>query len=164
MIISLQTGIKYIFGTAFDESHKEIEEKDLHHEHQGPDNLHDIPDRSHGLKHEHIIDKMHGKVSRDGPKPFGWVDTHPLDGGVVPPKVVHVEPFFMDTTLVTNKQFAKFVRATYYETEAEQFGWSFVLASFLPKSEVTEVDVDPEAEHWVAVNGAYWRAPEGPGT
>lgn len=106
---------------------------------------------------------MHGKVNRDGPKPFGWVDTHPLDGGVVPPKVVHVDPFFMDTTPVTNKQFAKFVRATYYETEAEQFGWSFVLASFLPKSEITEVDVDPEAEHWVAVNGAYWRAPEGPG-
>ena len=23
-------------------------------------------------------------------------------------------------------------------------------------------DNDPEAEHWIAVDGAYWRRPEGP--
>jgi len=71
---------------------------------------------------------------------------HPLDGGVTPPKVVHVESFFMDEAPVTNKEFGKFVRSTYYETEAEHFGWSFVLSSFLPKAEMLEsADVDPEA-------------------
>jgi len=159
-------GIKYIFGTGFDETHKEIEERDLHHDHYGANTLHDLADRAHGLIHEKIPkEKLHRPINPDGPKPFGWVDTHPLDGGVVPPKVVHVDPFFMDETPVTNKQFAKFVRATYYETEAEQFGWSFVLASFLPKAlQDKEVDVDPDAEQWVAVDGAYWRNPEGPGS
>ncbi|KAK1746397.1 formylglycine-generating enzyme [Skeletonema marinoi] len=71
----------------------------------------------------------------------------------------------MDVAPVTNKEFGKFVRATYYETEAEKFGWSFVLSSFLPNAEnLHEAEVDPEAEDWVAVDGAYWRNPEGPGT
>ena len=66
---------------------------------------------------------------------------------------------------MTNKQFGKFVRSTYYETEAEHFGWSFVLESFLPTSSSSSEpynEVDPEAEHWVAVEGAHWRRPEGP--
>ena len=164
----VDNGIKYIFGTSFDETHRDIEEEDLHHERYGADITRDIADRAHGTKtrEEVLKERRHGKVDADGgPKPFGHVDTHPLDGGVVPPKVVHVDPFFMDEAPVTNKEFAKFVRATYYETEAEQFGWSFVLKSFLPKAEMLETaDVDPEAEDWVAVDGAYWRAPEGPGT
>jgi len=163
----VDNGIKYIFGTGFDESHKEIEEADLHHERYGPDAFHDVADRSHQKTREEVLrERRHGKVEAGMmPKPFGHVDTHPLDGGVMPPKVVHVDPFFLDEKPVTNKEFGKFVRATYYETEAEQFGWSFVLSSFLPKAEMLDgADVDPEAEHWVAVDGAYWRAPEGPGT
>eukprot|EP00536_Pseudo-nitzschia_multiseries_P014255 jgi/Psemu1/214198/e_gw1.678.35.1 len=105
------------------------------------------------------------------PKPFGHVDVHPLDGGVVPPKVVHVDPFFLDETLVTNTDFGKFVRATYYETEAEKYGWSFVLETMAMELELEhddgngngdDPDADPEAEHWIAVDGAYWRRPEGP--
>ena len=47
---------------------------------------------------------------------------------------------------MTNKEFGKFVRATYYETEAEKFGWSFVLSSFLPNADQLETaEVDPEA-------------------
>jgi len=157
-------GVKYIFGTGFDETHKEIEEKDLlHHPTHA---LHDLADRGHGTKtrEEVLKERRHGKV-RDKPLPFGYVETHPLDGGVMPPKVVQVDPFFMDRTLVTNKEFGKFVRSTYYETEAEQFGWSFVLSSFLAEKSILEKsDVDPEAEHWVAVDGAYWRNPEGPGS
>lgn len=137
----VDNGIKYIFGTSFDETHRDIEEEDLHHERSGADITGDIADRAHGTKtrEEVLKERRHGKVDADGgPKPFGYVDTHPLDGGVVPPKVVHVDPFFMDDAPVTNKEFAKFVRATYYETEAEQFGWSFVLKSFLPKAEMLE--------------------------
>ena len=165
----VDNGVKYIYGTGFDETHKEIEEQDLHHynEHYGPDSEHDIADRAHGKTREQVMhEKRAGKIDLSkGPKPFGWFEEHPLDGGMVPPKVVRVDPFFIDEALVTNKEFGKFVRATYYETEAEKFGWSFVLSSFLPNAEdVHEAEVDPVAEDWVAVDGAYWRAPEGPGT
>lgn len=152
-------GIKYIFGTSFDESHKLIEEKDLllHNQHNHD---HDMP-----KSREEIMRERHGQVNPDGPKPFGHVDTHELDGGVTPPKVVHVDPFFLDEALVTNKEFGIFVRSVYYKTEAEHYGWSFVLSSFLPNAEeLHKMEKDPEAEHWVAVNGAYWREPEGPGS
>ncbi len=155
-------GIKYIFGTGFDETHKEIEEKDLHlheDEHYGTES--DMPK----TREQVLRERRHGKLSEEGPKPFGHVDVHPLDGGVTPPKVVHVHPYFLDEAPVTNKEFGKFVRSTYYTTEAENFGWSFVLASFLPDvGELHLHDTDPEAENWVAVDGAYWREPEGPGS
>ena len=164
-------GIRYIFGTSFDETHKEIEEKDLLHHPLRP--VHDIPEherekvlkeRRHGAV-KAAVDPTTGEQNIPKPKPFGHVEEHPLDGGVVPPKVVHVDPYFLDETLVTNKEFGKFVRSTYYETEAEKYGWSFVLESMVDKSAVDhEIDNDPEAEHWVAVDGAYWRRPEGPGS
>ena len=163
-------GIRYIFGTSFDETHKDIEEKDLLHHPLRP--VHDIPEH----EREQVLKKRrHGTVKKEvdpttgeekvlKPKAFGHVDEHPLDGGVVPPKVVHVDPYFLDEVLVSNKEFGKFVRATYYETEAEKYGWSFVLESMVDKSSVvdTKIDNDPEAEHWIAVDGAYWRRPEGP--
>eukprot|EP00531_Pseudo-nitzschia_arenysensis_P003876 CAMPEP_0116145378 /NCGR_PEP_ID=MMETSP0329-20121206/16557_1 /TAXON_ID=697910 /ORGANISM="Pseudo-nitzschia arenysensis, Strain B593" /LENGTH=485 /DNA_ID=CAMNT_0003640971 /DNA_START=71 /DNA_END=1528 /DNA_ORIENTATION=- len=164
-------GIRYIFGTAFDESHKEIEEKDLLYHPLRP--VHDIPEHE---REQVLKERRHGTVKKQidpetgeekvvMPKAFGHVDEHPLDGGVVPPKVVHVDPFFLDEALVSNKEFGKFVRATYYETEAEKYGWSFVLESMVDKSSVdAEIDNDPEAEHWVAVDGAYWRRPEGAGS
>ena len=132
-------GIRYIFGTAFDETHKEIEEKDLEEHPLKP--VHELPevDRETLLK-----ERRHKPVSETGPKPFGYVDTHELDGGVVPPKVVHVDPFFLDEAPVTNKQFGKFVRATYYETEAEKYGWSFCLVSFVDPSTTEMEEADPE--------------------
>ena len=151
-------GIKYIFGTGFDSSHKDIEEKDLllHHHHH----IDDMP-----KSREEIIAERHGKVNPEGPKPFGHVDEHELDGGATPPKVVQVDPFFLDDAPVTNKQFGVFVRSIYYKTEAEQFGWSFVLNSFLPNvGDLHKHDKDPEAEQWVALDGTYWREPEGPGS
>ena len=164
--------VKYIFGTSFDESHKEIEEIDLQqNRHQGGGNS--SRDNSHGAEHdlpqhrktrdEILFEQRHKKVGSEGPKPFGFSETHELDGGVMPPKVVRVEPFFLDQYLVTNKDYGKFVRATYYETEAEKFGWSFVLSSFLPSSDNLEsAERDPQAEHWITIQGAYWRRPEGP--
>jgi len=154
-------GVKYIFGTSFDESHKYIEEEDLRHEQSGPNAYSDLPGTK--TREEALQERRHKKIDQEGPKPFGHVETHELDGGVVPPKVVAVDPFFLDETLVTNKDFGKFVRATYYETEAEKYGWSFVLSSFLASADQLEkADRDPEAEHWITVNGAYWRRPEGP--
>lgn len=164
---AVDNGVKYIFGTGFDESHKAIEETDLHHERYGPDSAHDVPDRARGKTREEVLhEKRRGELDlSQGPKPFGWFEEHPLDGGAVPPKVVRVDPFFIDDAPVTNKEYGKFVRSTYYETEAEKFGWSFVLCSLLPNAEDLEfAEVDPEAEDWVALDKAYWRNPEGPGT
>ncbi|MGK3741633.1 MAG: sulfatase activating formylglycine-generating enzyme [Bacillariaceae sp.] len=118
-------GIRYIFGTSFDDNgriHKDIAEKDLEHHPLRP--VHDIPEherkevlkqrRHPGTVNANMAD---GETTTTTPKAFGAVEEHPLDGGVVPPKVVHVDPYFLDATLITNKEFGKFVRATYYETE-----------------------------------------------
>ena len=165
--------VRYIFGTAFDYEHHSVEEHFLLHHPHPPllegDVPHDVADRAHGLSTAHREKHRHREVQTQ-PKPFGHVETHPLDGGVTPPKIVRVDPFFLDEAPVTNREFAKFVQSTYYETEAEKYGWSFVLESFLgndhPVNQLQEDDkeVDPEAEHWVAVEGAYWRQPEGPGS
>eukprot|EP00977_Amphora_coffeiformis_P009516 scaffold2193_cov171-Amphora_coffeaeformis.AAC.22 len=166
--------VRYIFGTAFDYEHHSVEEHFiLHHPHVvgEADAAHDIADRAHGLKTTQAREKHRHRDPQTQPKRFGHVNTHPLDGGVTPPKIVRADPFFLDQVPVTNKEFAKFVKATYYETEAEKYGWSFVLESFLradsPESHDAhqqEMEVDPEADHWVAVEGAYWRQPEGPGS
>jgi hypothetical protein len=115
-------GLRYIFGTSFDETHKDIAEKDLVNHPLRP--VHDIPEHE---REKVLKQRRHGTLkvrdeTKDGqemirPKPFGAVEEHPLDGGVVPPKVVHVDPFFLDANLVTNKDYGKFVRATYHETE-----------------------------------------------
>mmetsp|Transcript_3110 Transcript_3110/g.4709 ORF Transcript_3110/g.4709 Transcript_3110/m.4709 type:complete len:463 (-) Transcript_3110:83-1471(-) len=156
-------GVKYIFGTSFDETHKAIEEADLHHDRVGPDAHSDLPQNSGRTREQVLFERRHKNITNQGPKPFGYFDSHELDGGMIPPRVVRVEPFFLDDHLVTNQEFGKFIRSTYYETEAEKYGWSFVLSSFLTSSDQLETaETDPEAEHWVAVEGAYWRRPEGP--
>ncbi|GKY90836.1 hypothetical protein MPSEU_000056400 [Mayamaea pseudoterrestris] len=155
--------IKYIFGTSYDDNHRQIDEDALQH-FDGPDVWHDLPKHDHRKTRAQVLkEQRHSQVSERGPKPFGHVDTHRLDGGVVPAQVVSVEPFFIDAHLVTNQEFGQFVSATYYETEAEHFGWSFVLSSFLPVGLQTNesMEVDPDVSHWVVVKGASWKHPEG---
>ena len=53
------------------------------------------------------------------------------DGADLRKKVVITKPFTLDIHTVTRKQFAFFVEATGYVTEAEAFGWSFVLDRFI---------------------------------
>src|SRR5215218_4975900 len=65
-----------------------------------------------------------------------------------PSHEVRVESFWMDAREVTVGEFAKFVEATGYKTDAERFGWSGVF--------------DRESGDWVRVDGADWRHPEGP--
>ena len=61
---------------------------------------------------------------------------------------VEVAAFLMDRTEVTVRDFARFVGATGYETEAESFGWSAVFES--------------SKHDWIRVDGATWRFPDGP--
>ncbi len=76
-----------------------------------------------------------------------------------PPHEVLLEPYFLDLHEVTNAQFAAFVQATGYRTEAERWGWSVV---FSPDTD--ERERAAEAPWWAKVEGADWRHPSGPGS
>jgi sulfatase modifying factor 1 len=64
-----------------------------------------------------------------------------------PAHTVKVDSFLIDEHEVTVAEFAKFVEATGYKTEAEKYGWSGVF--------------DFDAGEWRRVDGADWRHPEG---
>lgn len=90
-------------------------------------------------------------------------DVNPGDGEG-PVRAVTVAPFAIDAHCVTNERFAAFVEATGYRTEAERFGWSYVFAAFL-SGEPRRISPRPKsAPWWCGVQGAYWAAPEGPGS
>jgi sulfatase modifying factor 1 len=80
--------------------------------------------------------------------------------GEGPPRTVEMPPFGLEPTAVTNAEFAHFVAATGYVTEAERFGWSFVFVDFLPPG--ADVPVADETPWWARCDGACWRHPEGP--
>ncbi|MEP0943114.1 MAG: formylglycine-generating enzyme family protein [Rhizobiaceae bacterium] len=85
------------------------------------------------------------------------------DDGESPLRKVNIKPFRMAPTPVTNAQFAEFIDATKYVTEAEQFGWSFVFWSAVSK----EIEMTQAAAHvqwWRRVDGSNWRDINGPGT
>lgn len=85
------------------------------------------------------------------------------DDGEGPVREVSVAPFRVAPTTVTNAQFAAFVKATGYRTDAERFGWSFVFGMFVPRQLRSHRPAVPaDAPWWLAIEGAYWRAPEGP--
>ncbi|HEY3505655.1 MAG TPA: formylglycine-generating enzyme family protein [Actinocatenispora sp.] len=82
-----------------------------------------------------------------------------------PVREVTVAPFRISATAVTNAQFGTFVKETGYRTEAEVFGWSYVFHLLVPPALRRTAPPAPVAvPWWRAISGAYWRAPEGPGT
>ena len=92
----------------------------------------------------------------------GWPDD-----GEGPVREVRLRPFYLDATTVTNAAFAAFVEATGYQTEAERFGWSFVFQLLVPPAILRKLGRGRRVEGlnwWVAVEGASWRKPEGPGS
>ncbi len=85
---------------------------------------------------------------------------YPQDGER-PAHRVQVSPFHIDATMVTNAQFATFVKATGHVTEAEQIGFSAVFHAALaaePGDVVGQADGSP---WWLTVQGADWRHPAG---
>jgi formylglycine-generating enzyme required for sulfatase activity len=75
---------------------------------------------------------------------------------------VALKSFALETTTVTNARFAAFIAATGYVTEAERIGWAPVFRALMGENA-------PPPSHtatpwWVVVEGAYWAAPEGPGS
>ena len=86
--------------------------------------------------------------------------------GEGPVREVHLDPFYVDRYPVTNSQFAEFVSATSYVTEAERFAWSFVFQGHIPAEDFERI-VDqkvPGVSWWCRVNHSDWRHPEGPDT
>jgi len=81
------------------------------------------------------------------------------------PQGVEVREFFLDATAVTNEQFRAFRKDTRYRTEAEGFGWSFVLELYATEMARAQSNSSVrDAPHWIAVQGANWRQPLGPGS
>jgi sulfatase modifying factor 1 len=86
------------------------------------------------------------------------------DDGEGPIREVTLAPFWIDPCAVTNEAFARFVERTGYVTEAERFGWSFVFAGFLPAALRRGAARPEQTPWWCGAEGAYWKAPEGPGS
>lgn len=84
--------------------------------------------------------------------------------GEGPVRPVHVDGFRIAPYAVTNDDFRRFVDATGHVSEAERFGWSYVFASFLPGPLRKDAPRPDQAPWWCGVEGAYWDAPEGPGS
>ncbi|MGY6655404.1 formylglycine-generating enzyme family protein [Amycolatopsis sp. TRM77291] len=81
-----------------------------------------------------------------------------------PVREVTVAPFAIDAHCVSNARFAEFISATGYSTDAEQFGWSYVFAKFLPGQLRKHSPRPQQTPWWCAVSGAHWRRPEGLGS
>jgi len=85
--------------------------------------------------------------------------------GEGPVREVDLPPFWMDECAVTNSQFAEFVAATNYKTEAENFGWSYVFQKHVNATNKKQArGISGEANWWLGIDGAHWRKPEGPGS
>ncbi|MEQ3624784.1 MAG: formylglycine-generating enzyme family protein [Celeribacter sp.] len=86
-----------------------------------------------------------------------------FEDGESPPRRVTLKPYLLTETTVTNADFAKFIDATGYRTEAERFGWSFVFWAQVPGHIEATAGVQG-IEWWRRVDGADWRNINGPDT
>ena len=72
---------------------------------------------------------------------------------------------WMAETEVSNAQFAAFAAATGHVTDSERFNWSFVFERQLtPAANAAATQSVHAAPWWIRVDGASWRAPDGPGS
>ncbi len=101
-----------------------------------------------------------GPVAAPESPPAGMVRV-PAAGVRGPDGEVQVGAFDLDIHEVTNREFAAFVDATGFVTEAENWGWSLV---FHPEpTDSPDLERRPgAAPWWLAVDGAWWREPGGP--
>lgn len=82
--------------------------------------------------------------------------------GETPSRFVTLSPYSIDKYEVSNGEFAEFVMATGYISEAKKFGNSFVMDYFLSKEVSDSISqAVAGAQWWLPVKGATWRKPEG---
>jgi sulfatase modifying factor 1 len=85
--------------------------------------------------------------------------------GEGPTRRVVVGDFSISPTTVTNREFAEFVRATRYVTDAERCGSSFVFYLQVPETARQNArQVAAGLPWWLPIAYASWQRPEGPGT
>jgi formylglycine-generating enzyme required for sulfatase activity len=88
-----------------------------------------------------------------------------LADGEGPARRVTLGAFRIAATPVSNREFAAFVRATRYITEAERLGQSFVFYLQAPAAtRATARQVSKNLPWWIVVDDACWQRPEGPGS
>ena len=91
-------------------------------------------------------------------------DGFPADGEG-PAREVTVSPFRIAPTTVTHAEFAAFVRATGYITQAEEAGSSFVFYLQVPVEIRSGIRQYPTGlPWWLEVPDACWQRPAGPGS
>lgn len=84
-----------------------------------------------------------------------------------PPRTVTVDGFWISATEVTNAQFAEFVKATGYRTEAERDPPQLAGAPpemLEPGSAVFRIPTPDNSNWWQWMPGADWQHPNGPGS
>ncbi|GAA1581888.1 formylglycine-generating enzyme family protein [Kribbella karoonensis] len=81
--------------------------------------------------------------------------------GETPVHQVELAPFSIDATSVTNADFARFVDATGYRTEAETFGYSAVFHLAIAADPDEVMGPASGTPWWAGVRGADWRHPGG---
>lgn len=87
------------------------------------------------------------------------------EDGEGPARIVHVSPFSIAPAAVTNAEFAAFVRATRYVTDAERAGASFVFYLQVDPALREQVRTVPRGlPWWLPIADACWQRPEGPGS
>ena len=124
-----------------------------------------------------------------GPKGMAWIpggeflmgsDHQKSQANERPTHKVKVSGFWMDTTHVTNDQFAQFVKETNYKTTAEQIpDWETIRVQLPPGTPrppasvmvpgamvfvgtKAKVNLNDYSQWWAYVPGANWRHPTGP--
>jgi sulfatase modifying factor 1 len=87
---------------------------------------------------------------------------YPTDGEG-PSRSVWLDEFKISQYSVTNSEFAAFIEATGYQTEAEMYGWSYVFNGFIDETTASKqvAGVAASAPWWLAIEGAYWFKPFG---
>lgn len=87
---------------------------------------------------------------------------YPTDGES-PSRSVWLDEFKISQFSVTNSEFAAFIEATGYQTEAEIYGWSYVFNGFIDETTASKqvAGVAASAPWWLAIEGAYWFKPFG---
>lgn len=90
-----------------------------------------------------------------------WDEGYPADGER-PVHTVTLSTYRMDSTAVTNRDYAAFVAATGYRTESERFGSSAVFHLLVEADDCDVLGRMPGAPWWLDVKGADWAHPRGP--
>ena len=123
------------------------------------------PTQAPGPAPEGMVFIPGGEFSMGSEEPMMGEDARPVHR-------VAVDAFWMDTTEVTNEQFARFAEATHYVTvsertpRAEDFPGArpedLVAGSVVFSAPAKPVPLDNHFQWWSYVKGASWRHPEGP--